>query len=528
MIIKASFRQPGGLAAHLVRTDNNERVVIAAARDLPRDVNEALGLLAIMGAGGQADRCLVHVVASPSPDEPDPGAKQLSRFWELYEAEFKLDGHPFIEVQHQKGARPMHVHRVYARRDPTTGHSAHDGHLMRRNEKVARIFEIECGHKPTIGKHQRAVRNALDRERPDIAEAVDPSAQPTNAQPTLDRDETQQAEACGIDPRGFRRRVHAIYREANGNWRAFAAGLDRAGISVARADRALMVLDGATGYAITLARTLRTEAKAAGAPIKITTAELERVFGKAKPLAEERTLAATRAVQSSEFTKAFFDTFNLLSDQELNEAADRRRHAAARHQKTRAAIEAKRRAEIEAYWRQYHVARGVKRFVGDNTRLLFCISLLTCGGLMPAIMLTYGALVLPSSLATEARERAETLRRENSAAKQFSFSEIDPKDRIVFGAYAHALSSSIDRDNAMAFRTHCEKLIPEATAKRFAKFFETCTPKQYPAITSWFDAENPRHVKALMSRSMTYRAEEKADRSIRTSRASRRNEVREL
>ena len=134
MIIKASFRQPGGLAAHLVRVDTNERVLISGARDLPLDVEEALNLLAIMGAGGQADRSLVHVVASPSPSEADPSREQLARFRDLYELEFHLEGHPFIEVQHKKGDRPMHVHRVYARRDPVRT-LPDDAHLKIRERK---------------------------------------------------------------------------------------------------------------------------------------------------------------------------------------------------------------------------------------------------------------------------------------------------------------------------------------------------------------------------------------------------------
>jgi hypothetical protein len=493
MIIKASFRKPGGLASHLVRTDTNERATISNARDLPLHVEDALGLLSIMGAACQGERCLIHVVASPSPLEEPPTPDQLTRFWNVYEDEFGLAGHPFIEIQHQKGYRPAHVHRVYARRNPASGHSAHDAYLKVRNEKLARIFELECGHEITVGRHQKAVRQALESERPEIASAIDVDAKPKSAQPPINHDETQQADVRGIDPRTFRQDVYRIYQKSGGNWRAFAGGLDRAGISVARGDRALMVLDCKTGHAIPMARCLRTEAKASGNPIKIISRELELVFRHAKPLSEERKIAAGRATSAPVPATTFFDAFAELAKADLALVG-----AEARHREARVKAELARRKAIQSYWKKYHFARGMSHFLGENTVLLLAVGVLASGGIVPAFLLTYGAFVLTSTFASVARESAERLRHQHSETKSFSYAEVHPRDRLIFGAYAHALLSEDKAPNGL--QTICEKMISPDAAKRFANFFATCTPRQYAAITSWFRPDNVRHLATLEER----------------------------
>lgn len=501
MIVKASFRKPGGLSAHLQRTDNNEQVIVSGARDLPLDIDQSLGLLAVMGSACQGERSLIHVIAAPSPSEAPPTDRQRERFWELYEEEFDLRGHPFVEVTHQKGKRPSHIHRVYARRHPTSGHSVHDGYLKIRNEKVARVFEIECGHDLTVGKHQRAVRNALERERPDIADAIDPVAQPRSFQPVIDRDETQQAESRGIDPRAFRAKVYALYALSGGDWKAFAAALDRKGLSVARGDKTIMVLDARTGYAVSLPRLLRSEAKAAGRPIKLTSRDLETIFAKARPLAEERRLAAMRAAEASERANTFAGIFEELAKGDLAMAAqDYARRVAAHHQDQRFALEFGYRADIQAHWQRYHAAKDFSYVLHDNKSLLFAITLCVSGSVIPALLLTHGLLAIPDAVARGAREAAEELRRQSSNRRQFSFAEIDNKDRLIYGAYAHALLGELSGDQNKDLLTTCKKLIPEASAARFAEFFETCSPHQFGTITSWFRPGDSHHMDILNKR----------------------------
>ena len=350
---------------------------------------------------------------------------------------------------------------------------------------------------PTIGRHQRAVRNALERERPEIARFVDPQAQPVGAQPAIDRDETQQEARGSIPADSDIKSMPSIFGQAETgvtlprvsscgnlnspgcigrhgarckNWLCHSAGTRVAQRGQSRR-RARQDYDGGNGKNIWKGRSRSQKSASSLLP-----ASLKR---------------RSQRTRSSIFLKCSRRPISRTL-----KSASKPPHGI----KSGALCSTPSAAQRLIYMAAISSRAGAQPVSGREHRALVLYRSADLRRDWSAILLTCGALVLSSSLAIQARETAERLKRENADRKTFSFSEIGPKERIVFGAYAHALSTLPEGPDAMALRIHCEKLIPESTAKRFAEFFETCTPRQYAAITAWFDVNNLRHAKALHDR----------------------------
>jgi len=246
-------------------------------------------------------------------------AEQWQRLWQLYEEEFKLSEHPFIERVHVKNRR-LHKHRVYGRIHPITGRAAPDSWMRVRAEKVARIAEIEFGHEITIGRFHRAVKKALELERPEIAHILDGPEKPVCRQPVLGPDEMSQGERVGINPRSFRSLVFKAYCDACGKWPSFARTLDDAGITIAHGSRAILVVDEPTGYYASLRKILASEAKSRGRDFLFSNAEISQIFGNAKVLGVERRDGFHRELQRRENAIAFdADSFGVMTSPIMEE-----------------------------------------------------------------------------------------------------------------------------------------------------------------------------------------------------------------
>lgn len=167
MIINASQRgHAGELAHHLTKTIDDDgsaqEVQITGTRNLivNDNVHEALDDMAMMAwASPKTQNHLFHATLNPAVDM---SADEWTAAWELYEREYGLQNLAYLEVTHIKKGR-KHIHRVYERVQKN-GKALKLSHTHRRNEKIARILEYEFGHPLTIGKHNRAVLNWLERE----------------------------------------------------------------------------------------------------------------------------------------------------------------------------------------------------------------------------------------------------------------------------------------------------------------------------------------------------------------------------
>lgn len=190
------------LARHLAdrrSEQHNEETRLGSSRGLLSEtIEEAVIELTHITSHARSSQVIYHVHLDPETPWTD---EQRNRYWTMFEDEFGFDKQPFVEAMHLKNGRE-HYHRAYSR-------LRHDGtviplnHDYERREKLSRIAEFEFQGRLVLGRHNRAVHAALEREgRLDVADAIRvaglldaprPAAKTTPAQ-------RHQAERTGIDP----------------------------------------------------------------------------------------------------------------------------------------------------------------------------------------------------------------------------------------------------------------------------------------------------------------------------------------
>jgi len=272
MIIESSIRGGAGeLAGHLVKAEN-EFVQFVGSRgtcaidleSLPIGMDELVDEASLT----KVRKPLIHVSASPSMQEESLSTAQWDRVWAAYEKEFGLSRAAYVEVEHLKQGR-VHRHRVYARNDGSD--RAPDYSWNRpRQEKVARILEVELGHSLVAGGYSRRVMRELAREgRHDVVQAMEQAGLHVIDRPVRDRRlwEEQQRAGTQIDPAVVRWKIAQAVQAAR-DGREFEAYLLGAGLVLARGDRALVAVDEAGGTH-ELARAIAAEAKASGSRYSI-------------------------------------------------------------------------------------------------------------------------------------------------------------------------------------------------------------------------------------------------------------------
>ena len=121
MIVRSTFRGPGGLAAHISRTDTNEHVRVRD--DLSQGCELSIAdAIEDFAALGDVDCSLVHFALSPSIVLTDV---QISRAIEVVREAYEISAtQPMLVVEHVKPGetgRPQHFHVVLPRRDFANG-----------------------------------------------------------------------------------------------------------------------------------------------------------------------------------------------------------------------------------------------------------------------------------------------------------------------------------------------------------------------------------------------------------------------
>ena len=294
MIVKSSWRRADGLEAHLLRTDTNETVRIR--HDLFRgadDLHAALRLMdAIARTNPRVVRSFVHVVISPHREMTEA---DLAEALAMVEAEHGLSSVLRAVMEHLKGLRATHVHVVYPVVDPATGEAARSHNNFERDELVSRRLEYLFGERvtpgPRIEQNIAELRlRGLDVEADHLAPYL-----PMRHEDPLSRADRQQASRLGVKAPEWSAEAFAIFEEAGRDLAAFAGRLEAAGLSVARGDRAALLVDDATGYSVPLTRLLRREAKAGGRPLTITEDQVAAAFSHAAPFGQARDAGLERA-----------------------------------------------------------------------------------------------------------------------------------------------------------------------------------------------------------------------------------------
>ncbi|WP_051284664.1 relaxase/mobilization nuclease domain-containing protein [Nisaea denitrificans] len=285
MIVGAT-RGSGGraLARHLTDVDENERVQLLEARGLASDdLANQLGELVAGAAHGRSAKPVMQVHLDPSTVYTE---QQWERVLELYEAEFGLQDHTRLAVEHKKKDR-THRHYVYSLVNEN-GRVIDLAHNFARHEKVARIVEFEFGEKFTSGRFDKEVLKFLKDERPDVYAAM--IAQgcgqgPRTERAVMNSDERFQAARQGVNLADVRSAALTAWK-ASDSPQAFEAALAERGFALAQGTKTTMIIDQA-GNAQSLSRVLNAASKEAGEP-RIPAADVQdRIAGlQIPPLAQ--------------------------------------------------------------------------------------------------------------------------------------------------------------------------------------------------------------------------------------------------
>ncbi len=234
MVIKGSAR--GGaaaLAAHLQRTDTNERAELREVRGVvSKDLLGALREIEAVASGARSKRPFYHASINTRADEllaPEQWTKAIDRL----EQELGLAGQPRVVVAHLKEGR-AHVHVAWSRIDLDTMKAISDSHNYRRHEIAARDLEREFGHARVQGAH-------IEREGQGR-----PKRTPSHG-------EMQQAERTGRTPDQAKAELTQIWNRTDSG-RAFAAAIEEQGWVLARGDRRDFVVIDPAGEAHSLGR----------------------------------------------------------------------------------------------------------------------------------------------------------------------------------------------------------------------------------------------------------------------------------
>lgn len=227
MITKGKSTTGRALAAHLLKPENDRVEVLDIRGAAINDLREAIGDWREFSKGTACEKPIYHAQLNP---DRDLSREEWDKAIGIFEKEMGLEGYPRAVVLHEKEGRE-HIHLVYSRFNPDL-EAEHlrawsDSWNYPKHERASREIERELGLQKTQGVF-------LDREgdRPDR---------------TPSHDAMQQGDRTKLDPRTVKAEVSEIYRSADSG-RAFVAGLEEAGYTLARGDqRGYVILDQAGG-----------------------------------------------------------------------------------------------------------------------------------------------------------------------------------------------------------------------------------------------------------------------------------------
>lgn len=200
---------------HLMRTDENERVVVTEIRGLASEnVLGAFRELDALASGTQCKNFFYHCNINPREGETLT-PEQWEQAVDTLERNLGLEGHSRIVVQHEKNGR-THQHVIWDRIDPDTMTAVSDSFTARVHERTSRELEETFGLEP--------VESILVKDRQ------------TPRERTPQNWETFRGHRSGIDPRGVKVEVTELWQGADSG-AAFAAALEERGYILAQGDR---------------------------------------------------------------------------------------------------------------------------------------------------------------------------------------------------------------------------------------------------------------------------------------------------
>lgn len=205
MILKQTRVQVGGsssLLAHITNEEDNDLVTVLHGNDsIPGDGD----IIARMNNRKYGNR---HIVISPQFALTDEQLNfVLALIFDELDPENSI-GDDYLLIQHNKrrhdGLHDAPHYHLVINESTAAGHQLNQQMMYFKNEKIARLCELEFGHPLTKGKHNKAVVKHLE-ENGYLAEA-DALRDLTNGSPALAAFSSKQlrrAERMGVDLPGI-------------------------------------------------------------------------------------------------------------------------------------------------------------------------------------------------------------------------------------------------------------------------------------------------------------------------------------
>lgn len=221
MILKGSQRGSGqNLAAHLLRTDDNEHVLVHELRGFTADdLHGAFKEAEAVSFGTKCRQYLFSLSLNP-PEGENVSVAVFEDAIERIEERLGLQGQPRAVVFHEKEGR-RHAHCVWSRIDADTMTARHLSFFKQKLMGVSRDLYLEHGWKMPRGLENPAERN------------------PTN----FSLAEWQQAKRQSMDPRWLKQTIQDCWNRAD-NLLSFHQSLQDRGFFLARGDkRGFVILD---------------------------------------------------------------------------------------------------------------------------------------------------------------------------------------------------------------------------------------------------------------------------------------------
>ena len=291
MMINAAFREAGGLADHLQRTDTNETVVLRDDLSFAcaLSIRDAIADFAAIGAATGANSSLIHISISPAKAlNSEQEARMLALIASVYGIPHE---HPRLVVMHAKPgatARPAHYHLVVPR-VKSNGYLIKDGFYKTKNERISLELEFDFGHDLVPGPNIGTVRERLRSERPDMIAAIEHLSPPEKNNDQTTVTDKNFANQHGTDLPEFDARVFAAWQA--GAFENGPSALVPFKITIAQGKSAVMVVDAVTGLGQSLQRVVNRESKRQGTALRLKqrdVAHLTSLSDKFGPLAVVR------------------------------------------------------------------------------------------------------------------------------------------------------------------------------------------------------------------------------------------------
>jgi hypothetical protein len=244
-VISGATKGRGGpaLARHLAdrrHEPQNDATRLGATRGIMADsIEGAIAELTHIVSHARSSQPLYHVHLDP---EKPWTQTQCDRYWFLLEQEFGFENQPFAEAVHIKHGR-AHYHRAYSRvrRDGTVIAVSHD---YARRGKLGRIAEVEFAGRHLVGRHNRAVAAALEKEgRVDVLKSIRAAGLTEGPRPAarLTPAQRHQAERAGIDAAAIPDVALTVWLEAETG--ELEAAFAAQGLRLCRGDKVPVLVD---------------------------------------------------------------------------------------------------------------------------------------------------------------------------------------------------------------------------------------------------------------------------------------------